>query len=177
MLFSAAALLCGARSAAACGDKFVVLGQGVRFDQAMIPTHIGSVLLYTRPGSRLGKAEDEMHLSDFLAKFGHSVMAVDTPEALASALDARGFDVILTDAQDAAELRQKIAERKERPEVVPVLVQPTRAELKTAHQQYGCVAGASRVNRDLVVIVNEVIAARATGKVPPCRIEPAHATS
>lgn len=57
--FLAMALLVGARPAAPCGDKFLVVGRGVRSGRAQGVTRPASIVLYANPKSELPAALTE----------------------------------------------------------------------------------------------------------------------
>src|ERR1700737_663493 len=59
----------------ACGDKFVVFGQGVRFQRAYAATHPGSILVYLKPGSRWTTPENRDCLLTVLRWGGHHPQA------------------------------------------------------------------------------------------------------
>src|SRR5438093_471 len=85
--------------AAACGDKFLVIGRGAR--RVPKARHPAAVLLYLRPGSSLPMAAKEMRLEATLRQAGHGVESLTEPALLREALVGRRYDFVLVDLADA----------------------------------------------------------------------------
>jgi hypothetical protein len=151
----------------ACGDKFVVLGRGVRFHRVHAAKHPASILVYMNPGSRVAQAEKEFQLQALLKLAGHKPVAVEGA-ALAQALSSKKYDVVLADLGDAATLEHEVTSSASKPVVVPVLYNPTKADLATAAEKYSCVLAASKKNRNLLDVVDEVMLSRHRGEGAKC---------
>jgi hypothetical protein len=151
----------------ACGDKFVVLGRGVRFQHVHAAKHPASILVYMNPGSRVAQAEKEFQLQAMLKLAGHKPVAVEGA-SLAQALSSKSYDVVLADLGDAATLEQEVTSVPSKPVVVPVLYNPTKADLAAAEEKYSCVLAASKKNRNLLDVVDEVMSSRHRGEEAKC---------
>jgi hypothetical protein len=122
-----------APDARACGDKFMVLGRGVR---QRIPRakHPSAVVVFARPGSPAADAARAAHLEAVLAKAGHRVSDAASAEELAAALRNGGAVVVagLADVEAAAEQARAVAPHAR---VVP-LVDKKRDDHKAARARF-----------------------------------------
>lgn len=151
----------------ACGDKFVVLGRGVRFQQIHAAKHPASILVYMSPGSQVAQADKEFQLQAMLKLAGHKPVAVEGQE-FTRALSSKKYDLVLADLPDAAKLEREVSSAPSKPAVVPVLYNPTSAELATAEEKYSCVLKASKKNRQLLSVLDEVMQSRHRGEGVKC---------
>lgn len=151
----------------ACGDKFVVLGRGVRFQRIHAAKHPASILVYMSPGSRVAQADKELHLQALLKLAGHKAVAAEGP-AFTQALSSKKYDLVLADLPDAARLEQEIRSAPSKPAVVPVLYNPTTSELATAEEKYSCVLEATKKSRQLLAVLDDVMQSRHRGEGLKC---------
>ena len=163
---SALAVLATSGIALACGDKLVVLGGGVRFDQIDQTRHLATIILFTTPNSQLRTANEELKLAAALKRAGYAVQLISNRVDLDRMMtNAVGTDIVLVDWTDAAELGRHGAALL----VLPVIFRPTPAELAVARQQSPCVAAASkRGDRDLLQTVDQLVRSRAKGLPVAC---------
>lgn len=126
-----------ATEAAACGDKFLVIGRGAKRVQKA--RHPAAVLLYERPGSALPAAAKEMKLEARLREAGHSVDSVTAEVALKEALGSRRYDFVFADLTDAPSVARQLESVSGRPAVVPVADGATDAAVESAKAEYGLV--------------------------------------
>jgi hypothetical protein len=163
----AAAILLSTGIAAACGDKFVMLGRGMKTEMGRA-RHPASILLFNNPSSRLPAAEREYGLAATLKAAGHKPLVLQDRVQLEEALISRGYDLVMADFADVPSLEQSV--RKSAPDVVviPVLYKPSGAELAEAQRQYGCLLKASNKHNDLLTVIDEVMGSRAKGVAANC---------
>jgi hypothetical protein len=166
VLVGAAAL--AARTAAACGDKFVVLGRGVRAENMRRSAHPASILLYSNPASRIPAADKEYRLATTLKQAGHKILVLQDRIQLDEALTSRDFDVVLTDYTDASSVDQTARAASPDTVVIPVLYKPSTAELAEVEKQFGCFVGTSKKDDDLLAVVEEVMKRRGKGLAVTC---------
>ncbi len=155
-LLGAAALMCSP-DARACGDKFLVVGKGVRYSRARA-VHPASILIYMNPTSRMPAAAKDVQLEARLLQAGHKVRKVDSAGQLDQALKSKRYDLVLGDIKDSPGLEKQVADEPSGPVVVPVLYRPTAAELATAKNQYGCAMNAP--SKDPLSAIDEAMAQR-----------------
>lgn len=131
---SAVALLAWT-DAEACGDKFLVIGRGVRY-QHVRATHPASILIYANPRSHAPAAARELQLESNLKLAGHRPQEVTDAGALEAALRSGGHDLVLSDLADAAALVEWAQAAPSRPMIVPILYKPSQEEQAAARRQF-----------------------------------------
>ena len=85
----------------ACGDKFLVVGRGTRYQRPK-SARAASILIYANPSSGLPEALKSLPVESVLRHEGHRSTTVETPEQLSAILAGGRFDIVLADASDAA---------------------------------------------------------------------------
>ena len=85
-----------ARSVEACGDKFLLVGRGTRFQRAYAAIHPASIVVYAQPQRRAAKAIRDPRLQADLKLAGHKVLVAVDETALGRALDSGSVDLVLT---------------------------------------------------------------------------------
>jgi CheY-like chemotaxis protein len=105
--------------ASACGEGQFNMGQGLRY-QAYLAPHPATVLVYD------DGAGDRQALYGGLQKAGHKVTVVRDATALAQALRARRFDIVIADFDDAATVQSGSASNPGQPRLLPVVARSRR---------------------------------------------------
>src|SRR6476660_7029089 len=92
-------ILVGSHSQAvsACGDKFVVVGRGVRFEQAYAAIHPASILIVLPAKNVKSAALRDSRLVSALKMAGHHVEIVQQPADLANVVGRSRRDIILVE--------------------------------------------------------------------------------
>jgi hypothetical protein len=148
----------------ACGDKFLLVGRGVKFQRAYAAIHPASIIIYAHPQRSAAKAIRDPRLQADLKQAGHRVVLVESDAALARALESGKVDLVLTDVADADLTSRQGATSPSRPTVLPVMYEPTREEAKEIESRYQCrLKSSDRVDRYLVTI-DDAMKARAAEK-------------
>ena len=158
-----------AASAGACGDKFVVFGQGVRFQRAYAAAHPAKILVYLQPGSKWATAENRERLLSVLRMVGHRPQAVSTADELKAAIGASDYDVVLTELSGVASATETIAAAKTRPSVIPMVFEPTRHELQEIERQNSCTVAVTRRSHELLTVINDIMDQRSKGITEACQ--------
>jgi len=164
MAVMAAGFLAGS-VAAGCGDKFVVLGRGVRFARAKYPARI---VIYKNPASHIPAADKEYMLESTLKLAGHKPSVAENPGELRKLLNAGKYDLVLGDISDTNSLEGTVHASSSGATVIPVVYNPTGAELLEAERQYNCLVKASKKNTDLLSVIDETMLARSKGAAANC---------
>ena len=137
----------------ACGDKFLLVGRGVKFQRAYAAIYPASIVIYAQSQRSAAKAIRDPRLQTDLKQAGHRVVLVDSEAALARALESDKVDLVLTDVADADRTSKQGATSPSRPTVLPVMYEPTREEAKAIEARYQCrLKSSDRVDRYLVTI-------------------------
>jgi hypothetical protein len=151
-------LLCWA-DAQACGDKFLVVGRGVRYSRAHAAARTTSILIYKNAGSRIAAGSTDAQLVSNLKQAGYKVQSVENAAGLQNALKSAKYDLVLADIADSPSLEKDVASEPSKPLVVPVLYEPSSAELAAAKKEYGCAMKAP--NKDYLATIDEILARKA----------------
>lgn len=153
----------------ACGDKYVVLGQGVRFQRAYAANHPAAILIYLRPGSKWATDQNRERLLTVLRMVGHRPDAVATLDEMQAALSTNKYDIVLTEFATADQAVGPVGDAKTRPTVVPIVFDPTRAEMAQIEKQNNCTVQVSKRNHELLTVINTVMDQRIKGITEGCR--------
>jgi hypothetical protein len=156
----ATVLVLWANAAMPCGDKFLVVGRGVRSGRPQGVMRPASILLYVNPKSELPAALTESRLDTHLRKAGHRVRSAETRQELAAALQEGTVDVVMTGLSDMTALEPEVRAASSKPALLPVIYNPTGQELKAAEKKYTCVMKAPSRNQDYLDVINEALAHR-----------------
>ena len=145
--------LVAADTAQACGDKFLLLGRGVKYQRAYAAVYPASIVIYAVPQRSAAKAIRDPRLQNELKLAGHRVSVVETEAALARALNSERVDLVLTDVADADATSQQGAASQSKPTVLPVMYEPTREQAKAIEARYQCrLKSSDRADRYLATI-------------------------
>jgi hypothetical protein len=147
----------------ACGDKFLVLGRGLRYERAHPAVHPTSILIYST------NANATKDLSKMLEKAGHKIKNVPTEELLYSSLNNAKYDVVLLNIADAPNMERKIMDTPSAPAVLPVINKDQGSEFDTKANQYPCILKYKDKNRNPITVIDQVMEDRLKGKPMQCK--------
>lgn len=121
----------------ACGDKFLVMGRGLRLERA-VPRKPAAILVYASSASNLTRTLPNIPIETALRKAGHRPTSVASEDELDKALRLGGWDLVLVDVAESGTVSGRL-----RGHSVPVLLRvvhnATRTEFKQAKRQYEAV--------------------------------------
>jgi hypothetical protein len=100
----------------ACGDKFLMVGRGAKFQRAYASVYPGKVLIFARPSTDPKAAIRDPQLHRALRQAGHAVSVIEDWALLEQALKSVPVDVVLVDVAEATRLQTAMS------------ASPTRAE-------------------------------------------------
>ena len=144
LLLTAALFISAAEILAACGDKFIRIGQGVRPGK-YVAVHPAQILIYGPAKSAPSRLPE---LPDVLKRAGHSARVITRPEDLGPALRAGNFDLILTGMAHADEVARQARAVPSHPDVMPVLIEPRPAESAAAKALSPCTINVPSVHKN-----------------------------
>jgi hypothetical protein len=104
----------------ACGDKFLMVGRGAKFQRAYASVHPGKLLIFARPSTDPKAAIRDPQLHRALRQAGHAVSVVEDWNLLEQALKTVPVDLILADAAEAPRLQAAMASSATHPEALYV---------------------------------------------------------
>ena len=147
----------GTDIARTCGDKFLILGAGPAAPRLYASVHPSSILVVRRSA---GLAVDSPLLVSSLKRAGHSVKVIDSQVALPAALAKTKFDVILADLADARVIAAQAHPSSGQPALVPVLSEPTAAQLAAASQEFASLLRAPDKAVNFLKAIDDLLAER-----------------
>src|ERR1041384_3178784 len=123
IIFAFLALTATSTLSEACGDKFLVIGRGIRYERIHAADHPGSILLYATGNSDDAKAGADLEKA--LRKAGHKIQTVNNTATLDATLKSGKFDLVLMNLADASLLEQQVVDSPSKPAVVPIIYNRT----------------------------------------------------
>jgi hypothetical protein len=155
----------GTQVVSACGDKFLLVGRGVRFQRAYAAIHPASILIILPPKSVKSAAVRDSRLMTALKMAGHRVEVVQQPANLSEVLGRSRHDLVLAEAADVPAIRDAAAGIGQgKPSIVSVLEQPSAAELTAARQQVEYVLKTPQSLSQILNLLDDVMKARLDGR-------------
>jgi hypothetical protein len=139
----------------ACGDKFLRVGRGARFQRGYVAVHPACVLIYANP--RSAAAGELKELEPSLKRAGHKPAMVEDRAALTAALKTGHYNLVLTDLADVTAVQAEARSAPTKAEILPVLHQPTPAALAAAHKEYRCVAETPSRKSDVLAEIDDLM--------------------
>ena len=149
----------GSQVVSACGDKFVLLGRGVRFQRAYAAIHPAAILLVIPPKSVKIAAVRDSRLQSALKLAGHRVDVVKAAN-LAEALGRGRYDIIVAQRDDAIGIADLVPTIPRKPTVLGVLEKSTAADLAAARQRLDGVITTPQPLPDILRLLDDVMKAR-----------------
>ena len=131
LVVATAVCLLSAVDMSACGDKYLSVGRGARFQRGYVSLRPVSVAVLKNAAT--GKKE-------FLSRLkmaGHQVEVMKDLSTLKTRVAASKFEVVLADYADAAAVTASFATNPARPLFLPV-VDAESPNAAAAHREYGC---------------------------------------
>lgn len=106
--------------AQACGEVMYRMGSALRY-QAYATRYPAQILVYGDTGAASAKGMDREAFRRSLEAAGHHITIVESSEALAMALAARGYDIVITAADAAPMVSAALAKADHGPTLIPVV--------------------------------------------------------
>ena len=144
----------------ACGDKFLVIGRGVRAQRAKGAVHRASIVMYLDPRTELPAAIKESQLETNLKLAGHTIRSLDSRGDLDAAVANGHYDVVLVGLPDMIALEPQVRRAASRPILLPILYDPTPEELAAAERQYRCVMRSPSKKQHFLAVIEEAMVLR-----------------
>jgi len=126
---------CAGTGLLACGDKFLVVSRGTRFERAPLARQNVGILLYANPLSDLPKSIASLSVEATLRKAGYRPLSVSNIDEFDQALRAGGWELVVVDLADAP-AASALLEGRAAPLVLPVALNSNRAALAEAKKRY-----------------------------------------
>ena len=155
------ALVSAGTDLAACGDKFLILARGTRFQRAGAARTEASILVYANPSSNLDKALANVKIESVLKKAGYKSQTVTSAADLDAALGRGSWDLVLMDVADGASLRSRVDPKAM---VLPVIYNASSDELAQARKQYPRILRSPTKNQAFLDVIDDALALKAKTK-------------
>jgi len=146
----------------ACGDKFLLIGRGLRYEQAHVAAHPASILVFLH--------EDKLNkeMESILKPAGHKVRTVGDDIAFENALKSSKYDLLLVNLTDAPRVQNQIQSMQTPPFVLPVVSASNKAALKTAQTNNICLLQFQGKIKHPVKLIDQIMEAIRKGKPQIC---------
>jgi hypothetical protein len=131
--------LLGAEVLRACGDKFLLMGRGPRFQRAYAAIHPASILIIMPTRNGKSAAVRDPNLATALTMAGHKVDSLRLGSDLNEAFARRRYDIILAERADAEAIPLAEVPDRLKPTVVAILEDPSKDVVEAARNQIGYV--------------------------------------
>ena len=121
----------------ACGDKFLSVGRGTRYQRPKT-FRAASILIYANPSSGLPAALKSLPVEAVLKHEGHRFATVESPEQLSAILAGGHFDVVLAASTDAPAVEKLLGAGPDAPVVLTLCIKGSSQELREAEKSTSC---------------------------------------
>jgi hypothetical protein len=151
----------------ACGDKFLIVGRGIRFQRAYASVYPGHLVVYAPKSLGANAALRDPGLPKLLRQAGHTVSIIEDGSLLEQAVRSSSTDIVLVDLVDAQRVDNVAAAAPARPNIVAVRPNQKSAELDQLQQQFTCKLKSSDNAVKWLDTIEDVMKARtATRRAP-----------
>lgn len=149
-----------------CGDKYLSVGRGTRFQRGYVSL---------RPLSVVVLASDATSRKDFLSSLrvaGHKIEITDDVSALEKSLANGKHHLILAKYSDATKVEILLKAIPNKPLFLPVVDASQKAALAAVNSEYGCLLNAEskKKKRNFLAIIDEAVDANLKAKPVVCVI-------
>lgn len=120
----------------ACGDKFLLVGRGVRFQRAYAAVHPANILIYARAATDADRAIRDPQFQKTLRQAGHRLSVIEDATLFQHALGLSSFDIVLADLSEAPTIDPLVATGLSRPKAL--YVEYPKGSTKALASQFMC---------------------------------------
>lgn len=155
-ILSAGMVACCGVSAWACGDKLLVLGRGIRLE-ALLGNRTAKILAYQHAGTHGAELIADPEFQSALKNAGYQLRIVRDTEELEVALRLGKYDLLLSDVVDTNAVEPTLQSAATAPALIPILYQPTKADLASIEKRYRYVLKAPRKAGGNVSVIEQAL--------------------
>jgi hypothetical protein len=120
----------------ACGDKFLLVGRGMRFQRAYAAVQPANILIYATSATNPDRAIRDTQFQKTLRQAGHQVSVIEDAELFRHAIQVSAFDIVLADVATAPAIDSVIANAPSHPRVL--YVEYPSGSSKALAAQFAC---------------------------------------
>ena len=150
----------GSEVASACGDKFLAVGRGLRFQRAYAAVHPASILIVLPLKSVKNAAVRDSRLVTALKMAGHRVQTVRQPANLTDVLARSPHDIVLVEKADAPAVRDAAAANGQPKPAIISVFEPPAPDVVPASQQFEYVLKTPKTLPQILNLLDDVMKAR-----------------
>lgn len=151
----------GSHDVSACGDKFLLVGRGARYQRAYCALHPASILVYINPKSPRAGSMGSPEFLNALTLAGHKPQTVASLGRFVELLSAGPrYDIVLAEFPDAKALGLQLQPIAAKPLLLPIMYKPAKAEQTAAEQQFGTVLKAPDSIMHFLGVIDDAMKAR-----------------
>ena len=147
----------GSQDVWAFGDKFLLLGRGVRNQRGYAAIHPASILLVVPPKSVKTAAVRDSRLQSALKMAGHRVDVVSTAKMRAALAGSR-YDIVLAQRADAIGIPEALPSGGRKPSIIGVV--EDSANVAADGQRFDAVLKTPQPLPDILRLFDDVMKAR-----------------
>ena len=149
----AAVSIAGSVRLDACGDKFMLIGRALKYQQAYRASHPAVIVLVDTPQVR------QLKLAQLFTDAGHKVQLVPDVSSLGRVVSGSHPDLVVVDGNEAGAAGQTLEGSTSM--MVPVLFNAPHTTVVDAERKYGVVLLAPDKNRHPLSVIDEALKLRA----------------
>ena len=143
----------------ACGDKFLVVSRGTRFQSAASTRSAADILIYASSTSTLPKALERIGKEDTLRKAGYRPVIVENTNELDQALKMSSWSLVIVDLPEARTIRDHVRGANA-PMILPVALSPTGTEIAQAKKEFQRVVKGPIKSQAFLMEIDDALALR-----------------
>jgi len=138
-----------------CGDKYLSVGRGARFQRGYVSLHPVSVAVFK------SQVTGSQSFLSRLKIAGHRVTVADSAAKLETMLATGKFDVVLAGFESASLVEGMIVKQSTKPTFLPVVEEGSDVAPGAA-KKYGCVlnAAAGKKQKNFLAVLDDAVQAR-----------------
>ena len=139
----------------ACGDKYLSIGRGARFQRGYVSLHPVTVAVFK--SNVTGR-------KSFLSRLkiaGHRLTVTDDVAKLEAMLTTGKYDVLLADYENVAMIDAMLSRLRAKPLFLPVIADQSSLS-QDAQRKYGCLLNAEtrKKQKNFLAVIDEAVAAK-----------------
>jgi hypothetical protein len=143
----------------ACGDKFLVISRGTRFQRPSSARSAADILIYATAASTLPKSLARIQQDDTLRKAGYRPVIVENTSELEQALTMGTWSLLIVDLPEARTIRDHVRGTGA-PMLLPVALSPTGTEIAEAKKDFQRVVKGPIKSQAFLMEIDDALALR-----------------
>lgn len=147
--------------AISCGDKFLVVGRGIRYERVHASKYPSSILVFAVD------TESRSEFQSILKKAGHQVRAVGSEPQLDKVLNSGDVDLALVNLSDLMMVEDQIKSSPSKPFILPYIYQSGGEVMPPA--EYSCILKSENKRTDVLRTIDAIMESQAKGKALNCK--------